>query len=154
MLGIIIGTLCLFAFIGVWRGRFGRRHGGCYGRGFGAGGRHARGRYFGLYRLFEELDTSPGQEKAIRSAVAELRGSLGELRPSLKEARGSVAAAIASEAFDGAAVERSLDAQLGAVSRVGQALSVAIGKVHEALDADQRRRLARFIDSLSYGPIF
>ena len=154
MLGIIFGTLCLFAFIGVWRGRFGRHGRGCSRRGHGYGFGHGRGRYFGLYRLFEELDTSPGQEKAIRGAVAELRGTLGELRPSLKAARGGVAAAIASESFDGAAIERTLDAQLGELSRVGRALSVAIGKVHEALDSDQRRRLARFIDSLPYGHVF
>jgi hypothetical protein len=152
MLGIIIGTLCLIGFIGVWRGRFGRyahfrRYGGCHGRG----GPHGRGRYFGLYRLFEELDTSPGQEKAIRGAMAELTSTLGGLRPNLNQARSSVAAAIASESFDGEAVERTLETQLGELSRVGRALSVSFGKIHEALDADQRRRLARFIEALPYG---
>lgn len=149
MLGIVIGTLCLIGFIAVWRRRFGRS---CLHRGPGSGwGRHhGRGRHSGLYRLFEELDTSPGQEKAIRGAVSELRGTLGGLRPSLAEARSGVAAALASEDFDGAAVERAIERQLGELSRVGGSLAIAIGKVHEALDADQRRRLARLIDSLPY----
>jgi Spy/CpxP family protein refolding chaperone len=152
MLGIIVGTLCLVGFIAVWRRRFGR---GCYpGHGFGRGGFFGRRRHFGMYRLFEELDTSPGQEKAIRGAINELRGTLGGLRPSLVEARSGVAAAIASETFDGAAVEQNLDTRVGELSRVGPSLALAIGKIHEALDADQRRRLARFIDSLPYGPAF
>src|SRR5688572_7868053 len=105
MLGIIIGTLCLVGFIAVWRRRFSRGYCYRYGHAFGSG-RHFGRRHFGLYRLFEELDTSPGQEKAIRGAVAELRSALGSLRPSLNEARSGVAQAIASEGFDGSAVER------------------------------------------------
>jgi hypothetical protein len=152
MLGIFLGTLCLVGFIAVWRRRFGR---GCFhGDGFGRGRHFGRRRHFGMYRLFEELDTSPGQEKAIRGAVAELRGTLGGLRPTLTEARSGVAAAIASETFDGAAVERTIDTQIGELSRLGPSLSLAVGKIHEALDSDQRRRLARLIGSLPYGPAF
>lgn len=154
MLGIIIGTLCLVGFIAVWRRRFGRGYGYGHGYGCGPGRRFGRRRHFGLYRLFEELDTSPGQEKAIRGAVAELKGSLGGLRPSLNEARSGVAQAIAGDSFDGAAVERSIDTQLGELSRAGRSLTLAIGKIHEALDADQRRRLARWIEALPYGPAF
>jgi hypothetical protein len=150
MLGIIIGTLCLVGFIAVWRRRFGRGcyHGYGYGYGYGRGRHFGGRRHFGMYRLFEELDTSPGQEKAIRSAVTELKGTLGGLRPSLTEARSGVAAAIASETFDGAAVERNIDNQLGELSRIGRSLTLTIGKIHEALDPDQRRRLARVITSL------
>ena len=81
MFGIFFGIVCVVAFIAVWRGRFGRschRYG--YGRRFGGRG-FTRGGYFGLYRLFEELDTSPGQEKAIRSALGELGGTFAALRP-------------------------------------------------------------------------
>lgn len=152
MFGIFFGILCLVAFVAVWRGRFSR---GCYGgygygRGFGRRRHFARGGYFGLYRLFEELDTSPGQEKAIRSALDELRQSLTSLRPRLKETRHNVAAAFSNDAFDPSAVERALDAPLQDVSHGRGALVAAIGKVHEALDSDQRRRLARFVESLPY----
>ena len=44
--------------------------------------------------MFEELDTSPGQEKAIRGALAELRGAFAALRPQLVETRQSLAAAL------------------------------------------------------------
>jgi len=155
MFGIFFGILCLVAFVAVWRGRFRRGwRGGCghgygYGR-FGHGRRFSRGGYFGLYGLFEELDTSPGQEKAIRSALDELRQGLAALRPRLKEARHGVAAAFSNDAFDADAVERALDAPLQDVSQGRGALVAAIAKIHEALDADQRRRLARFVDSLPW----
>jgi hypothetical protein len=149
MFGIFFGILCVVAFIGVWRGRFGRRcHG--YGRRFGGRG-FARGGYFGLYRLFEELDTSPGQEKAIRSALSELRETFAALRPRLKEMRHGVALALTNDAFDGGAIEQALEAPLADVSRSRGALISTLGRIHEALDADQRRRLARFVESLPYG---
>jgi Spy/CpxP family protein refolding chaperone len=149
MFGFVVGIVCLVAFIGVWRGRFGRgfhRHHYRYRRGRHFGG----GRYFGLYRLFEELDTSPGQEKAIRSALTELRSSATALRPHLRETQRSVSSAFSSEVFDGEALERSLDAHVSEASQLTRALVVAIGKTYEALDPDQRRRVARFVDALPY----
>ncbi|HTV25303.1 MAG TPA: periplasmic heavy metal sensor [Polyangiaceae bacterium] len=154
MFGIFFGILCLVGFVAVWRGRFRRGCHGGYGRRFGRGRHYARGGYFGLYRLFEELDTSPGQEKAIRSALDELRQTLGALRPRLKETRHHVATAFSSDALDVDAVERALDAPLQDVSQSRGALVTAIAKVHEALDADQRRRFARFVDALPYGHAF
>ncbi len=151
MLGFIFGTVCLIAFIAVWRRRWSR---GWHGARFGRWRQAGRGRYFGLYRLFEELDTSPGQEKAIRSAVAELRGTLGGLRPGLNETKSSVATALANETFDGAGLESVIGARVAELSGVGSALAVAIGKVHDALDAEQRRRLARFIQALPHGHAF
>lgn len=153
MFGIFFGVLCLIALVAVWRGRF---RGGCYGghgygygRHFGGGRRFGR-RHFGLYRLFEELDTSPGQEKAIRSALDELGSSLATLRPRLKETRHDVASAFATDDFDPAAVERALEAPLQDVAERRGALVAAIARIHEALDADQRRRLARFVESSGY----
>jgi Spy/CpxP family protein refolding chaperone len=155
MLGFIFGTLCLIGFIAVWR----RRHGwGWYGYGPGPCGHSGRGgrsgwrRRFGLYRVFEELDTSPGQEKAIRGALGELRAALAGLRPQLEQARQGVAAALTSEPFDGDALERTLQGRIAAASSAGPALATALAKIHEALDADQRKRLARLVDALPYGP--
>jgi hypothetical protein len=151
MFGIFIGIVCVVAFIGVWRGRFGRRwHGYGYARRFGGRG-FARGGYFGLYRLFEELDTSPGQEKAIRSALRELRETFAALRPRLKETRHGVALALGNDAFDAGAIEQALEAPMVDVSRSRGSVVSTLAKIHEALDADQRRRLARFIESLPYG---
>ena len=158
MFGFVFGTLCLLGFIAVWRRRgwFGHGYGpGCGpGRGFGYGGYGGRfgGRQrLGLYRVFEELDTSPGQEKAIRGALGELRGAFAALRPQLADARQSLAAALTSEPFDVAALERSFQDRLVDASNVSPALVTAVAKIHDALDADQRKRLARLVDALPYG---
>jgi hypothetical protein len=153
MIGIFFGILCLIAFVSVWRGRFSRGcRGGYWGPDrFGRRPHYLRGRYFGLYRLFEELDTSPGQEKAIRSAVDELRQSLRALRPRLKETQHSVATALSNDAFDTLALEQAFEAPLSDVATSRGAWVAALGKIHEALDADQRRRLARFVNALPYG---
>jgi uncharacterized membrane protein len=143
MFGFVIGTLCLVAFVSVFRhrgyGRYG--HAGCHGRGFG------RRSHYGLYRAFQELDTSPGQEKAIRAAVGELRQSFGELRPQVDAARSQVAGALRGDRFDGATLQASLERHAAELARHGAALSIALGKVHEALDPDQRRRLARLVET-------
>jgi uncharacterized membrane protein len=99
-----------------------------------------------MYRAFEALDTSPGQEKAIRGALSELRRSLGELRPELEAARSHVAQTLGAERFDAEQFEASFERQLASFGRIGPALSRTLGQVHEALDPDQRRRLARFIE--------
>jgi hypothetical protein len=161
MFGFVFGTLCLLGFIAVWRRRH-RWYGHAYGHGYGYGpgcgpgrgcgpaGRGWRQR-FGLYRVFEELDTSPGQEKAIRGALAELRAALAALRPQLADARQSLSAALTSEPFDAGALERSLQGRLAEASSVSPAVTDAVAKIHDALDADQRKRLARMLDALPYG---
>lgn len=159
MFGFVLGTLCLLGFIAVWRRRHGwYRHAfySGYGPGCGPARGYGRGRLgwrqrFGLYRVFEELDTSPGQEKAIRSALGELRGTFAALRPQLVETRQSLAAALTSEPLDTAALERSLQSRLAEASNVSPALASAVAKIHDALDADQRKRLARLVDALPYG---
>jgi Spy/CpxP family protein refolding chaperone len=160
MFGFVFGTLCLIGFIAVWRRRHGWHRYGFhpgYGPGCGRWGGDGEGRRFGwrqrfgLYRVFEELDTSPGQEKAIRSALAELRAAFEALRPQLVETRESLAAALTSEPLDTAALENSLQGRLAEASNVGPALASAVAKIHDALDADQRKRLARLVDALPYG---
>jgi Spy/CpxP family protein refolding chaperone len=162
MFGFVLGTLCLIGFIAVWRRRHGWYRGGFHhaygpgcghGRGYGHGGRLGWRQRFGLYRVFEELDTSPGQEKAIRGALGELRAVFAALRPQLVETRESLAAALTSEPFDTAALERRLQDRLDEVSNVGPALAAAVAKIHDALDADQRKRLARLVGALPYGPM-
>ncbi|MEO8183247.1 MAG: periplasmic heavy metal sensor [Deltaproteobacteria bacterium] len=145
MFGFVFGTLCLVGFVSVLRRRGWRRYGGCAGGHFGGGHFRRRGGW-AMYRAFEALDTSPGQEKAIRGALSELRRELSELRPELDAARSHVAQTLASERFDAAELEASFERQLSSFGRIGPLLSRTLGQIHEALDPDQRRRLARFIE--------
>src|ERR1700716_2737094 len=98
MFGFFLGTICLIALIGVIRGRWwgGGWHGPAYWRygGYGRYSHHGRGggrnwRWGMLRNVFERLDTTPGQEKAILAAAADLREpgerARGDLRQSLTE---------------------------------------------------------------------
>ncbi|MEY2932009.1 MAG: hypothetical protein RL033_2758 [Pseudomonadota bacterium] len=153
MFGFVIGTVCLVAFFGVLRRRHWRRHGwyaGGYGGGYGGchgGGRFAHGRGGLTYRAFQALDTSPGQEKAIRSALVELRSSFAELRPELGATRSQLAQTIGAEQFDAAAFEATLERQAASVGRMAPVASRALAQIHDALDPDQRRRLARLLEN-------
>jgi uncharacterized membrane protein len=145
MFGFVFGTLCLVGFVSVLRRRSWGRYGGCGGGHLG--GRHFRRRGgWAMYRAFEALDTSPGQEKAIRGALSELRRELSELRPELDRARSHVAQTLAADRFDAPELEASFERQLASLGRIGPVLSRTLGQIHEALDPDQRRRLARVIE--------
>ena len=154
MFGFVFGVLCLIGFVSVLRRRGWRRSGygygwhghGWHGHGRGWQGRGWRGGGWMMYRAFEALDTSPGQEKAIRGALSELRAALTELRPELYATRAQVSQSLAAESFDAAGVETLVEGQLDSLRRVGPLLSRALGQIHEALDPDQRRRLARFLE--------
>lgn len=144
MLGFIFGTLCLIAFVAVLRRRSWRHH----AFGYGCGGRFGRRRgRWGLYGVFQELDTSPGQEKAIRAALGDLRAKLDELLPRFDSARGEVAAALREEQFDASKLDASIDGRSVELGQLTRAMSAALAKAHEALDPDQRRRLARIIEA-------
>jgi uncharacterized membrane protein len=146
MFGFVVGTLCLVGFVSVYRRRGWWRH-GFHGWHAGRPGRFGRRGGWALYRAFEELDTSPGQEKAIRSALGEFKSSLDELRPDLRAVRRQVAQSLTAESFDGPEFEASLDRQVQAFGRVGPVVARTLGQVHEALDPDQRRRLAHFLEA-------
>lgn len=144
MFGFIIGTLCLIAFFSVLRRRRWRRfagHGYCGHRRFGYGPSRL------TYHAFEVLDTSPGQEKAIRAALGELRKSLAELRPELEATRTQLAQTLGGEQFDAAGFEAAIEHQATSLGRMAPVTSRALGQIHDALDPDQRRRLARLIQN-------
>jgi uncharacterized membrane protein len=101
----------------------------------------------GLYGLFHRLDTSPGQEKAIRAAVEELRDTVSGFSPELRASRTELANAMRGEVFDARALEGALDGHMVELRSLGSAVTTTLAKVHEALDPDQRRRLARMIES-------
>jgi Spy/CpxP family protein refolding chaperone len=141
MFGFVVGTLCLVGFVKVWRYR------GWHGYGPGLRGRRfGRRRHWFLYRAFQELETSPGQEKVIREAVSDLRESVEELRPQFETTRRDLANALRGDEFDSVSVEAALDLTSTQWSRLRTQIATTLGEIHEALDPDQRRRLARLVE--------
>jgi hypothetical protein len=168
MFGFFIGTACLvmlfanlrrrhyYAAYGPWGGD-GDGYGGCgrgygfgrfgFGRGFWHGGRGRRGGYrkFIARQMLTRLDTTPGQEKAIRNAVETLRNSLSDGRDEFASVRRDLAQAFGGDVLDEQPLTAALAKQEAFVNRARGELVAGIRNVHEALDGRQRRQVAEWI---------
>ncbi|MBK8217067.1 MAG: periplasmic heavy metal sensor [Myxococcales bacterium] len=120
----------------------------------GGGGRFGFGRSRKMRWLFRFLDTTPGQEKVIRSALEEAFGQAWSARNEAREQRGNLAEAFRSEALDGASFTAAREGARAAFERAEGAFVEAMRKVHDVLDPMQRERLARLLDSrFGRGPL-
>lgn len=138
MFGFLIGALSLFGLVRVVS------HGGCH-----AHGPFRRGHRWMFRRLYEHLDTSPGQEKVFEAAAEDLRGRAGQMRDELEQLRREVGRTLRAEGFDPAAVRESFARQRAHLDTLEEAVLGHLGKLHEALDPEQRERLARLVE---HGP--
>ncbi len=136
MFGFIIGTLSLIGLVKVWR--WGRHGHGPWGA-----------RRWMLRRLFQHLDTTPGQEKVISGVVDDVQRKAQAARDAMFGARGDFAKAMRGERFDGAAVDESFEKQQAALDELKKAVKEGLGAVHEALNPEQRARLAELAE---HGP--
>jgi Spy/CpxP family protein refolding chaperone len=136
MFGFVVGTLSLVGLIKVWRwGRYGHRH-------------HGPRRWM-MRRLFEHLDTTPGQEKVIAAALEEVERKAWAAREELFRSRSAFAKAMRGEHFDGATVDAAFDTQQAAVDELKKSARAGLAAIHEALTPEQRARLA---DLVEFGP--
>ncbi|QRN94606.1 periplasmic heavy metal sensor [Archangium violaceum] len=136
MFGFVFGTACLAGLFYTLRGnrRWGHRHGGRWSW---------RGR---MRWLFERLDTSPGQEKVIVQAADDLTEAFEKMRDEMSATRAAVARSLRGEAFDSSSL-RELDAKHDElIDNLRKTLRTSLSKIHEALDAKQRRELADLLE--------
>ncbi len=151
MLGFIIGTACLIGLVKVLRrggyGPFG--HGGC-GRahyaGYGGGQRGFGGPRMWLRSMFERMGTTPGQEKAIMSALDELRSNRNVVRTEAEQTRADLARAVSSGLIDDSTLEETFARHDRLLAQVRVSFVEAIKKVNEALDERQRKQLADLLE--------
>lgn len=132
--------------------RMGYAGGGCGPRGFRRGpfgrGRGPGGSWW-LRAVFSKLDTTPGQEREIRSAIEDFQRTAYEAKDGLRGARSHLATAIKSPEFDESAVVQANATAEDATTKVKDAMAAALRRVHAVLDPHQRARLA---DLLERGP--
>jgi uncharacterized membrane protein len=145
----VLGVVAVVKRVVFWRryAMAGYGYGGC-------GGHHMRrgpGRTFWLRALFARLDTTPGQEREIRSAIEELQQRTVELKGGLRGARDDVAKAIGGEVFDESAIGDAAARADGVTAQLKAVLTEALRKIHAVLDPKQRERLAEL---LAKGPGF
>jgi Spy/CpxP family protein refolding chaperone len=160
MFGFLIGFASLVGLIAVLKG--GRRRcgrgwhgGGPYGHRHGRHGRHGwRGgpRRF-LRFLFEKLDTTPGQEKEISAAVEDFVEQARSLKREGRTSRDEVAELLRTESLDETILGELFGRHDERLRDLQKAFADALGRIHQALDPEQRERLAEMIES-GHGPGF
>jgi hypothetical protein len=149
MIGFLIGIACTIGLVkvlrrgrgcgyhgGGWHGHHGHRH----GRGRGRGGFFMRG-------LFERLDTTPGQEKVMREAFDELRDSARGMKDEVRHTRDAVSDALRAGIVDETQLGTLFAHQDERLTELRKAFIGALAKVNDALDEDQRRKLADIVGS-------
>jgi Spy/CpxP family protein refolding chaperone len=144
MFGFLIGTLSLIGLVKVIRrGRWGG--GGWHGGGGYGGGRNR----WMLRRLFQRLDTTPGQEKVISEAFDELQEKARGIREGFMKTRSTFAKSVRGEAFDTESVREAFEGQQAAVEELKKSVLASFQKIHEALTPEQRSVAG---DLLEFGP--
>jgi hypothetical protein len=162
MFGFIFGTACLIGLIHVvrrsrgWHGRWGYGshsgygYGGCsrggYGGGYGGGPR----RWF-LRSIFERLETTPGQEKAIMSALDDLANERRVVQEEAQQTRADLARAVAGGLVDDTTLEETFARQDRLLAQLRVPFVEALKKVTAALDEGQRKALADAIQGSRFG---
>ncbi len=98
-----------------------------------------------LRSLFERLDTTPGQEKAIVSALDELRGNRHLIREESGQTRAELARVVAGGLVEDASLEEMFARHDRVLAQLRVSFVEALKTVAEALDERQRKELASFL---------
>jgi Spy/CpxP family protein refolding chaperone len=173
MIGFIIGIACLWGLVRVIRGgRYGRGpwrmgrgcgsswRGGCdegHGGDWHAndwhqggwrdrGGWGKRGHFF-LRGIFEHLETTPGQEKEIKAVIDEVMEAASRLKTDLHGTRGDVGKAFRGDDFNEELMATLLTRHDERIDELRKTIVGGLARIHAALDPDQRKVLARFIEN-------
>lgn len=142
MVGFIIGAVCVIGLVKVlrrrrgWHGRWG--YGGYGFRGQAHGGR----RRWLLREIFERLETTPGQEKAIVGALDELKENRRILQEEAQQTRDELARVVAGGLVEDAALEEAFARHDRLLAQLRVSFVEALKKAVEALDENQRKQVA------------
>ncbi len=152
MICLAIG-LGVLGFVAMRRARRCHHHGGGgYGGWHGHhnhGGHGGPGRWM-MYRMFQRIDASPAQERAIIGEVDKLRSRVRDTRHNLRDTRVDLAAALRGPVLDDAALGAVLGRVDGATGEVRGAVLEALRNIHGVLDDRQRTELAEMLDRGSW----
>jgi len=96
--------------------------------------------------LFEALDTTVGQEKVIKAAYNEVKEAMRHGEGEAEETRAQIANAIRRGTVDETEMGELYARQDEKLRTIRTALFGALAKVTDALDEDQRKKLADMLD--------
>ncbi len=127
MLGFIVGTVCLIAFIGVYK------------RGF-----HHHG--LSHWRFLRKLDTSPAQERVIRNAFGSVFRELKAFATDSHASRRQLADLLRAPDFDRQGVSDWFADREAELRSLRDRAVDALAEMHEVLDDEQRETLAKMVE--------
>jgi Spy/CpxP family protein refolding chaperone len=130
---------------GPWGGHRRGRHDGD-DRGRNGDPREGRSAREALRQLFEELDTTPGQEKAIVAAFKALEEAVNSAREGWKKTSGDVAQVFRKDSFDEVMLGEAVARLDGAQDSLRKEVVKVVGDIHSALDEKQRGKLADLME--------
>ena len=157
MIGIIVGTAVAVGLFSIARRARRRMYGRMYamnGGGCGGGGRGYGCRRWLMRWLFEKLDTTPGQEKVIMGALAELRDNRAALREELDQTRSDIARVVRGGLVDDAALEEAFARHDRLLARLRVSFVEATRKATEALDERQRKAFADMVEGRRFASVW
>ncbi|MBI2395705.1 MAG: periplasmic heavy metal sensor [Deltaproteobacteria bacterium] len=99
-----------------------------------------------LGMISERLDLTPAQEKVVRQAFAEVRDVVRKQRGEIGQTRKDVARAVRAQSFDAVLLGDLFGRHDDGISEVRKAIVGALARVHEALDEQQREKLASMLE--------
>ena len=100
---------------------------------------------YGGYWIFRKLDTSPGQEKVIRTALGEAREVLRDYRKANRGAKQDLGPILEAESLDERAIDSWIDQRKRSLEELKPQLMGIAKRIHDVLDPEQRRKVARFV---------
>lgn len=145
MLGFIIGGITAIGLIKLIHRRHARldRTGYC-GPGFGAVRRGLGPRWM-LRMVFERLQTTPGQERAIVAAFERLRENRSLVRDEVRQTRDDIARTVEGALMDDAMLDETFHRHDRLLAQARVSWVEALKTISETLDERQRRQLASLI---------
>lgn len=144
MFGVLLGTASLFGLLHVLKHP--HHHGR---RGFGRGGFGRPGR--ALYWFLNELDTTPGQEKTIRTAVNDVFERARGVRRDMFDSRSALADILAADELDEAALDQLFKRWESSFAEMSSVMVSSLRQIHDVLDPEQRERLRSLVQHLPRG---
>jgi len=148
MCGFFIGALFFFGFAKLMRHRHGG--GGCGGRRWGRRsrrGRRGRGRDRGpVMFLSRELDLDNEQRDVVSAEVDGLFDKVQSMRPVLARTRSDMADILRSETLSENDLAAMFERHDDALRELHHDAGARLGRLHVALDPDQRRALADLLE--------
>jgi hypothetical protein len=107
--------------------------------------RFSRRRLRGARHVLRRIGATPEQERAVLAETDALADALRALREDARALRSDLAELLAQPALDPDRVAAALDARLGRAGELRARLAGSLARVHAALGAEQRARLAELV---------